>query len=122
MVDETIPSTKAEGEVISKDGHFYTKILLDGCAERDIVSVEFARQLVPRGPYIREKYNHSDTPLELADGTTIKTYGIYYIYLKITDSGGYKYKFIRPYIAIDRPLGEPLIILGRPGLKDLKVI
>jgi len=122
LVDKIIPLIKAEGEVILKDGHFYIKILLDRCAKRDIISVEFARQLVPRGPCVREKHDHSDTPLELADGTTIKTYGIYYIHFKMTDSGGYEHKFIRPYIAIDRPPGEPPIILGRPGLKDLKVI
>ncbi len=60
--------------------------------------------------------------LRAVNQQNLPTYGVYNLRLELTDSYGVRRTTLRPYIAIDRDLGDSQILLGMPALTELKML
>ncbi len=60
--------------------------------------------------------------LQAVNQQNLPTYGAYYLRLELTDSYGVRQTTRRPYIAIDRDLGDSQVLLGMPALTELKIL
>jgi hypothetical protein len=49
-------------------------------------------------------------------------HGVYYLHGTLTDRWGYWFSFIRPFIAIHRDPKDTPILLGRPALKEYRIV
>ena len=73
-------------------------------------------------PCTQRKHNHKIPKLEAAGRSPVTTYGIYHVRCAITDRTGYQLSFTRPFVAINRDPADAPILLGRPALKDYKIV
>lgn len=86
----------------------------------DLVSISLVR-LLDLSPCQRPKHQHVEPDLEGVGETRPKTYGFYYLKLRIIDRWNHSLEFIRPFLAADRNDRDSQVLLGRPTLKDFKI-
>jgi hypothetical protein len=66
---------------------------------------------------------NKDLPiLQAVNQQNLATYGAYNLRLELTDSYGVRRTTLRPYIAIDRDLGDSQVLLRMPALNKLKIL
>ena len=90
------------------------RIGIDTHAKVDLVDVQLVRQLGLK------QCRNTDLPiLRAANRQNLRAYGAYNLRLELTDSYGVRRTTLRPYIAINRDLGDSQILLGMPALNKL---
>ena len=96
---------------------------LDTYAELDFVSLAFVQGLGLR-PCLRQKHDHSATlpTIEGAGTAYIKTHGVYHLTLEVIDRWNRTVSFTRPFVAIDRNPQDSPVLIGRPILRDLRIV
>ena len=94
---------------------------LDSFAELDFVSIDFVQSLQLK-PCNRKCHGHHVPLIEAAGRSFVKVFGVYHLRCTITDRWGRQFAFTRPFVAINRDPKDAPILLGRPALKDYRII
>jgi hypothetical protein len=93
------------------------RVGIDTYAEVDLVDVQLVRQLGLK------PCRNKDLPiLRAINQQNLHTYRAYNLRLELTDGYGVRRTTLRPYIAIDRDVGDSQILLGMPALNELKIL
>ena len=89
------------------------RVGIDTHAEVDLVDIKLVRQLG-----LKPCRNKNLPILRAVNQQDLYTYGAYNIRLELTDSYGSRRTTLRPYLAIDRDLGDSQILLGMTALNE----
>ena len=81
------------------------------------MDIQLVRQLG-----LKQCQNKNLPILQAVDQQDLPTHGVYNLCLELTDSYGVRRTTLRPYIAIDRDLGDSQVLLGMPALTELKIL
>jgi hypothetical protein len=92
------------------------EIALDTCAEVDLISIDLVKQL-----RLKPCENKNLPILQAVNQQELPHYGAYNVRLELVDSHGARRVTYRPYLAIDRDPKDTQILLGMPGLSDMKI-
>ena len=90
---------------------------IDTHAEVDLVDVNLVKQLG-----IKPCRNQNLPILRAINQQDLHTYGAYNLRLELTDSYGTRRTTLRPYLAVDRAIGDSQVLLGMPALTELKIL
>jgi len=109
------------GELHANQQSHHVSIGMDSYAELDFVSLDFVHSLGLE-PCQKRRHNHHIPHIEAAGCSSLETHGVYHLHGTLTDRWGYQFAFIRPFIAIHRDPKDTPILLGRPALKEFRII
>ena len=89
---------------------------LDSAADIDCISISWAQKMnlkLYKKPY----------PLKVGGigNTCIASHGAYWVRYRMTDNREVTREFYRPFLAVDRDSTESPLLIGMPGLEDMKV-
>ena len=73
-------------------------------------------------PCNRKCHGHHVPLIEAAGRSFVKVFGVYHLRCTITDRWGRQFAFTRPFVAINRDPKDAPILLGRPALKDYRIV
>jgi hypothetical protein len=94
---------------------------MDSYAELNFVSLDFVYSL-GLTPCQKHQHNHHVPCIEVAGCSSLKMYGVYHLHGTLTNQWGYQFLFIWPFVAIQCDPEDTLILLGRPTLKEYRIV
>jgi hypothetical protein len=109
------------GDLYANQQSHHVSIGMDSYAEMDFVSIDFVHSL-GLTPCQKRRHNHQIPYVEAAGCSSLKAHGVYHLHGTLTDRWGYRFSFIRPFVAIHRDPKDIPILLGRPALKEYRIV
>jgi hypothetical protein len=90
---------------------------IDTHAEVDLVDINLVKQLG-----LKPCRNQNLPILRAINQQDLYTYSAYNLRLELTDGYGARRTTLRPYLAVDRAIGDSQVLLGILALTELKVL